>query len=333
MVGLSDQLGEVLSCMGLRRGRFVVEDKAREIERQRLRVALQRLVPQKDVGHCYAGFCGPWLEDLWLDRFGNRSIKDFGVFVPVFVPWLQLWKWNRCWYFGLLRVFGDLISPSFLYVTVSQNDDGVEGSNGRHLPENVFVVSAGGKGHVPFLLLKGDLKPLDSFPRQSTLDTVFMGSRRTHYVRSLLYRKLRRLDGKVFFGKSSHWVSVYSSSKTVLCPRGFGRNSFRLTEALQLGLVPVYVYTDICWLPYFGSLDWSSFAFIVRIGSNTAELGRFMHMVSSLTDEDVAKMRKRVRSLYHSHFTVNGSMNQLFLFLKYGFEASDLRCAPRSFTR
>eukprot|EP00666_Eupelagonemidae_sp_cell4sb_P001953 gene1953-4824_t len=32
-----------------------------------------------------------------------------------------------------------------------------------------------------------------------------------------------------------------------LAPRGFGRNSFRVWEMLQAGLLPIYLYSDVPW--------------------------------------------------------------------------------------
>ena len=47
-------------------------------------------------------------------------------------------------------------------------------------------------------------------------------------------------------------------SKFALAPRGYGRTSFRLFEAMQLGCVPVYIADDP-WLPYSDVLDWTEF--------------------------------------------------------------------------
>ena len=41
-----------------------------------------------------------------------------------------------------------------------------------------------------------------------------------------------------------------ANSQTSLVPRGFGRTAYHLVETLQMGLVPIYVYDDIPWVPY-----------------------------------------------------------------------------------
>lgn len=50
---------------------------------------------------------------------------------------------------------------------------------------------------------------------------------------------------------NSHaWVRAMAGGAYALAPRGTGPTSFRLFEALQLGIPPVYVYSSAPWLPY-----------------------------------------------------------------------------------
>ena len=51
------------------------------------------------------------------------------------------------------------------------------------------------------------------------------------------------------------FVELMSRSVFALCPRGYGRTSYRMYEALQLGCIPVYIH-DEPWLPYADELDW-----------------------------------------------------------------------------
>jgi hypothetical protein len=54
-------------------------------------------------------------------------------------------------------------------------------------------------------------------------------------------------------GPSPEWISDMSLTTFNLAPRGFGRASFRLSEIIQLGRIPVYLYDDYPWIPYDGS--------------------------------------------------------------------------------
>ena len=209
---------------------------------------------------------------------------------------------------------------------MSKNDDGVEGGSKRIVPPNVFVVSAGGKGHIPFPLFAKERAPAEPQPPDHKL--VFMGSTGTNKVRQDLVDAMTKSLGADFYaGKSPQWEDIHAKSWAILCPRGYGRNSFRLTETLQMGYIPVYVYDDICWLPYYNSVDWDSFACV----ASSNEFSKITEFVGNLTPERVESMRSRIRGMYATHFSVNGAMTQLENFLMYGFTGTDLRCSTRSF--
>lgn len=327
---------DVLDCLGIAGADLVTGVSERGEERWRVASAVAGLIRNRTLAvSCYAGYCGPWLEDYWIDRFSGRNTSEFGVFVPLFVPWLKLWLSQRDWYFGFLEHFGGLVLPSFVYVTVSQNANGIEGRDGRLLPSNVLIVSAGGKGHVPFPLFAKILRPTWSLSQMpSKYDLVFMGSIQTHALRRSLTNSLRRCLGHRFFvGKGGYWKERYLESRAVLCPRGYGRTSFRLFETLQLGLVPIYVYDDLCWLPYYDSIGWRNFSLLVRMRpGDSSAVEKIATFVRCLDGDALAARRKRIRELYSSHFSLEGSLAQLRAFLRGGFRASDLRCSRRMFT-
>jgi hypothetical protein len=58
----------------------------------------------------------------------------------------------------LVKTLERVLRPNVAYVTVSQNDDGLPGRDAKFARllkvHNVVVLSAGGYGHVPILLLK-----------------------------------------------------------------------------------------------------------------------------------------------------------------------------------
>ena len=114
------------------------------------------------------------------------------------------------------------------------------------------------------------------------------------------------------------WHQVAGNSKVSLCPRGFGRTSFRLFEILQLGLIPVHVYWDIPWLPYPDLYK--------NIGFSTdlEGLPELLKKISDMDLQELEHMEKRIRSFKATHFTYEGVLNQISLFMKNG--GSDLRC-------
>lgn len=75
-----------------------------------------------------------------------------------------------------------------------------------------------------------------------------------HRLLSSLKRFATSEGLKLKMGESEHWLEDMLSTKFNIAPRGFGRTSFRLTEIIQMGRLPVYLYTDIPWVPYGGNV-------------------------------------------------------------------------------
>jgi hypothetical protein len=220
--------------------------------------------------------------------------------------------------------------PQYLYVTLSHNDDGIEGSDfwAGTLPPNLLVMSQGGKGHVPLLLWLRTLHPTAFKIRDSyEYDLVFMGGTGTHWIRPFLRdAMLTELGNRSHFGISSLWKRAYRRAKFILAPRGYGRNSYRLTEVLQAGMIPIYVYDDFIWLPYYDVINWSEFAVIVKWNEFNESLPR----LKNTSVNRIREMRLRVRELYETHFTPEAVFKHIFGFLRGGFMGSDLRCANYS---
>lgn len=283
-------------------------------------------------GYCYSGFCGPWAETLWITmEIENYNI--FGPFVPLFVPWLSMWKNYRKDYYNWRDKILNFLSKEYFYITLSQNDDGIEGRDeiSNILPDNLIVISSGGKGHIPIFLFMYEYNPTQiTFGKSFKYDLMFAG-KFTHPLRKLMVNFYSKQLGDKFkfFSEKINWQNEYPNSKFICAPRGYGRNSFRLTEILQIGSIPIYVYNDIIWLPYYDSINWSSFSIFTSI----FQLNKTIEKIKNTKADQIEKMRQKILSLYSSHFTINATFNQIKFFLKYGFTKSDLRCAIYSSSR
>jgi hypothetical protein len=192
-------------------------------------------------------------------------------------------------------------------------------------------LSQGGKGHVPLLLWLRELAPVDP-DNDSDYDTLFLGTFTSHYLRKGMVEVIQKIFPTTSFvrWRKRKWLDFYRRSKTIMCPRGYGRNSYRLGEVLQLGMIPIYVYSDFVWLPYYDSINWSSFAYVAHINELENVL---LKMRRELTMEKVAVMRQKVRSLRATHWTGDGVVTQIMNLLKWGFAVSDLRCGNYSKSR
>jgi hypothetical protein len=304
-----------------------------ELNTQIWGISLKAVPNQKIVG-----FHGPWLEDCWHD-LEKVDLAQFGHFIPLFVPWVRMWIFFRRrgqmfrYRAIVLRIF-HLLSSHFFYVTVTQNGDGIEGSDkSLHLPSNLFILSQGGKGHVPLPLWLHQMNPSDYLIRRNYhFDALFMGTPRNHAIRFRMIKIMQKVfpNSSFFSHPVSNWRKQYGKAKVILCPRGWGRNSYRLTEVLQMGMIPVYVYNDLIWLPYYDSIEWLSFAYVAHIDELESILE---HIKWELTPEKVVSMRHKVISFYSTHWSAEGVIQQIFKLLNYGFGRSDLRCARYSTVR
>jgi hypothetical protein len=86
----------------------------------------------------------------------------------------------------------------------------------------------------------------------------FVGSLGTDGTRMAMQEELiNRKDCHVEHGNngSEYFVNLMLSSYISLCPRGAGGQSFRFYEAMQLGVVPLYI-SDIDCRPFSKWIDW-----------------------------------------------------------------------------
>ncbi|MFQ5492248.1 MAG: exostosin family protein, partial [Phycisphaerae bacterium] len=97
-----------------------------------------------------------------------------------------------------------------------------------------------------------------------------------------------------------------------LCPRGYGKTSFRLYEMFYLDAVPVYIYDEL-WLPYMDVLDWTEFAVLCH---KRELLGLREQLVRLEEDGAAEKMRGRRLALREDYFSHDGMCRQIVRYLE-----------------
>jgi hypothetical protein len=106
------------------------------------------------------------------------------------------------------------------------------------------------------------------------------------------------------------FVRNMAGSDYVLCTRGNGNYSYRLTEALSLGRIPVFVDTD-CVLPYDRWIDWPSHG----VWLDRRDLGRLGERIAAfheaISPADFAALQQRNRALYEEWLSPLGFHRQL----------------------
>ena len=306
--------------------------------------------------HRYRGYGGPWIENLWIERFSPMPQAAFGAFVPIFVQWVDYYhvqKYRRGKAPSLragLRTLSELMRPDIPYITVSQHDHGIlnpllkrEDKKLALRLTNLLVLSSGGNGHVPIPLLKQPEEVVPFPPGVPRKVLTFVGgvdglrpSRVAVKHELLNTAALTQVQqAGVLFQRmnasSGNWRQTLAESSLVLTPRGQGRAAYSMYETIQMGMVPVYVWDDFEWLPYHSThASWSNFGFSVRVGS-FAEHAPELWAASNTVE--LQRRRDKLLSLRESHFTYNGVMSQIAHLLVNGTSgegSSDLRCSHRA---
>ena len=291
---------------------------------------------------------GEWMESAWI-RIFTRKIADAGdvtaVFpggvVPLFIGWVDCHvAGNKTSDVELVQDLTNLLKPDILYVTVSQADAGIIPQRfSIHKPfhfKNIFVFSGGGYGHAPIPLLP----PIQAAPetnlcgginqKKCVYSAVFLGRKNTGPMRTKIVSALHRemsMDRSILCSAPvTNWKNILLSSKVSLCPRGFGRTSFRCFESLQMGLIPAYIFSDVPWVPYAGTpAAMSSLGVMASTWGNS--IRNMIRTVKQWDAEEISRRRSAVQSVVASHYSMNGMMNQIELYVKYGPNVSDIRCS------
>jgi len=266
-------------------------------------------VPRELQPRCYRyrRYWGPWIEDYFFNYWCRKedalclSQSIDRIYIPIF--WTAYYKrYGQCPHQTIQNFINKNIDPSRKYFTVVQDDDGML----EKTPSNVLVFASGGTGDVPIPLLK---KELVVRPKRKDIRVSFVGeSSVTHdpkEVRRKTFSTLKSYKGCYFSGRRNmrEFVDITSRSVFTLCPRGYGRTSFRLYEAMSLGSIPIYIWDDIEWLPYKDKLNWNEFS----ISINIKDIEKLPAIIDDHSTQKIRKKIEIIKDLYYEYFSKEGS--------------------------
>lgn len=300
-----------------------------------------------ETNHYAAEYAGPWIENWWIAEFGaklreltrcKRKLSDvFGPFIPLLIPWVDLWvNSNPNAYVypeHFLSKLASILRNDVLYITVSQSAHGILAQEQNYTKEaaiqNILVLSAGGDGHVPLPLLKQRVKPCsESHPNSRSLFVSFGGTvgRAPNHLRERMESIANAssfADLPSSIGRNPDWHTDVCNSRFVLCPRGVGRTSYRLAETIQSGRIPIFVHNDDAWIPYTHIFNTFGFS------TNVSQLQVLLTHVWQLPDQELTARERRIRQLSMTHFSYEGVLKHIQTFMLRGEAQSDLRCTVR----
>jgi hypothetical protein len=248
--------------------------------------------------------------DYFEEYFFKRFLVDYPsltvnnrVYLPIF--------WTNCYtnksFVGKkydIQNILNLLNKDNRYFTISQHDDCVY----EKLPIDTIVFSMGGnktgENIIPIPLI---CSPINYDNKEKNIKVSFVGSI-THNIRSQIYEEYKECDLFEFHVKAwelntkeeniNRFLDVTSRSEFTLCPRGYGKTSFRLYESMQLNSVPIYVY-DEEWLPWTNEIDWDKL--IIKINSKNIK-----DIKNIILNTDITPLIEYKNKIYDSYFTFDG---------------------------
>jgi hypothetical protein len=219
--------------------------------------------------------------------------------IPIF--WTSLYMKNID-----IQKYIDTLPPYKKYFAVSQHDDAIR----ETLPKRTVVFSAGGNsGGIPIPLICSGIPSHYIHDTHKDIFCSFVGSL-THYTRYILYAAFQ--NDNDFYIKAGKWslaindydwklfLDITARSKFTLCPRGYGAQSFRLYEAIQLSSVPVYIHDDNKWLPFSDIINYDEFCVCIHI----KDLRNIKTILKNISEEKHSNMLRVGKEVYNNFFTL-----------------------------
>lgn len=116
--------------------------------------------------HHYGDYSGPWIENYYIKHFIQKPLAYFSGMVPLFIQLVDAYLQQDNLLTDILNALDKKLRDDVIYVAISQLDFGMEHNFMKKRP-NVLVLSAGGYGHIPLPLVKGNLS---CFPHKNFTD-------------------------------------------------------------------------------------------------------------------------------------------------------------------
>ena len=252
---------------------------------------------------------GLYLEEYFLRKFDNSKPCLKRKYIPALWTNFQIEGWFGHRKDDMQKSLDAwiLANPSDGgYFTVVQYDDGPL----LRWPENTIVYGAC-SGNIPIPLIYQDVRNrLVSYPKkgfhEKSIFCSFVGNITSNHVepnvRDIMFQYFSGND-RFCMIHSGGWtpdvnvnlqlvfINTTIDSKFALAPRGYGRGSFRFFECFQLGTIPIYIWNDICWLPFQDFIDYNRLCISIHI----SEIGTLEDRLLSITEFEYISML----SYYH----------------------------------
>lgn len=202
-----------------------------------------------------------------------------------------------------LQNFLDSLPRNIKYFTVVQWDDGIL-NNLSDL--DILIFSSGGVGDYPIPLIN---RPHDLVIREKNIFASFIGViNGRHRIREKMQSALFNNKDYVILPSNGfeNFKIIMERSIFSLCPRGYGKTSFRINESLNLGSIPVYIYDDP-WIPFNDLINFKEYGVLI----NENEIDSIDQILKSYSEDDIKKLQERGKEVYKDYFSYSGCYEKI----------------------
>lgn len=223
------------------------------------------------------------------------------VYLDIF--WTSYWVNNNYgndkFYVDAMQRFVATIDKTKRYFTIVQYDDGTMidwEANGLDVLE--FNMSKIIGVQMPLLCQPHPFK----FTGSKNIFANFVGGR-THPIRNTANRLM---GNEGYFISFDHqpietYCRILHESMFTLCYRGYGLNSFRISEAIQYGSIPVYISNDFI-IPY--DMNFEYFGVIIQ----EKDADKIDEILQAIEPAEVIKKQDRLAEVYKKYYTYESNL-------------------------
>jgi len=258
-------------------------------------------VPQDFViqtNHVYPPGNHVIFEDYFFRRFLHDKPQTARKYLPVLWTNFYISRDYASKSTADLQEFLDSLDRNEKYFTIVQWDDGII-NDFKDL--DVLVLSSGGVGDYPIPLIN---MPYNKIERRRDIFASFMGCIfGRHKSREALYEQLHSKTDYLIQEKTdfSLFKEIMERSVFSLCPRGYGKTSFRINEALNLGSIPVYIYDDP-WIPFLDKISFDEYGILIH----ESQISNIDTILKNTSVEDIERLRLNGQRAYRDFYSYPG---------------------------
>ena len=242
-------------------------------------------------------------EEFFKQKFERDNVETHRKYLPI--QWTNFYISRNYANNDMsdLQSFLDSLSRHEKYFTIVQWDDGIK-NDLKDLDIKIFA--SGGVGDYPIPLIN---RPHIKVERNRDIFASFIGviSGR-HRIRERL-REVLNNKNEYLISESCgfpNFKEIMERSIFALCPRGYGKTSFRINEALNLGAIPVYIYDD-SWIPFEDEIKFEEYGVLI----SESNLNQIDEILKSYSKNQINNLIENGQKVYKEYYSYEGCFDKI----------------------